>query len=797
MAWWRVRKRFRRPSLHAGLLAVTVAICLALVGLDAWRTWQARDAVLETDEAATANLARSLAQQAHDLVQTADIVLLGLQERIAVDGLQPDAVVRLERQLVSQAVALPAIKRFSALNAEGVRVASSDPAALNDSALSTTAYFAYHSTHATSALLVGQPVRSRVDGAWVINLSRRIDTPDGRFGGVVLATVSIDYINALYAAFSPGREGSISLVSGSGLVIARNPSIEGAIGADVSRGQIFHDFLPYAPKGSFRFRSTLEGGDRLGSYQQVQSYPLIVVVAHGYNAVLADWWWQARRHVAITGAIALTLVFAGLRFAGQIRSRQKAERHYRLLADNSIDAIVSIGLDGRWRYVSPAFEALTGWSAAESSGQGWAHFAHPHDHNSLQQVLRKFREGTADLTTEYRYLCKNGKCLWVEARCSLVPAGDGEDAQIVANIRNITDRKASDIRLAALNQRLAAQANTDQLTNLANRRRFDEALDQERQRSAREQTPLSLLLLDVDRFKLYNDRYGHQAGDRCLAAVAAALRACSRRPGDLVARYGGEEFAILLPGTPIEGAMQRAEAIRAAVEALGQEHEGNPPFGVVTASLGAATCYPSVDSRPLSADRIIAMSDEGLYAAKHAGRNRVVHHADIPQPTPAPVDEPERLATVGQVEAAVTAETRDTLDRLARLTAAMFQAPLALVSLIKQDRQCFVGCSGTNAESTPRDISFCTHTIADCEVLTVPDACQDYRFAKNPQVTGEPHIRFYAGAPLIAPNGGRLGALCIVDYVPRAALTSAQKALLANLAGLAVDHLWERSQAQA
>ena len=238
----------------------------------------------------------------------------------------------------------------------------------------------------------------------------------------------------------------------------------------------------------------------MGSYQQVQSYPLVVVVAHGYNQVLADWWWEARRQVAITGAIAVTLVFAGLRFAGQIRSRQKAERHYKLLADNSIDAIVSISLDGQWRYVSPAFEALTGWSTAESSGQEWAHFAHPHDRNSLQQVLRKLREGAANLTTEYRYLCKNGKCLWVEARCNLVPAGDGEDAQIVANIRNITDRKASDIRLAALNQRLAAQANTDQLTNLANRRRFDEALDLERQRSAREQTPLSFFFIDLESF---------------------------------------------------------------------------------------------------------------------------------------------------------------------------------------------------------------------------------------------------------------------------------------------------------
>ena len=797
MIWWRARKKLKRPSLHAGFLAGTLAVCLALVGLAGWRTWQARDVVLASDEAATANLARSLAQQAHDLVQAADIVLLGLAEPVAAEHLHPDAIARLNRQLASQAAALPAIKHFAVLDAEGVWIASSDPEALGHITSNTDAAFAYHSTHATSVLLVGEPVRSQIDGAWVLNLSRRVNLPDGRFGGVVLATVSVDYINALYATFAAGEGGNISLTSTTGRIIARNPFREDAIGADVSHGQIFHDFLPHAPEGSFRFRSTLDGDERLGSYQHVQSYPLLVVVAHGYDAVLADWWKAARLHIAITGAIAIILVFAAIRFAGQIRSRQKAEHHYRLLADYSIDAIVSLSLGGERLYVSPAFEALTGWSATESAGPEWTRIVHPHDHARLRQVLRKFQEGAANFTTEFRYICKSGRYLWVEAHHNLAPAANGADAQIVVNIRDITERKASEIRLAALNQRLAAQANTDQLTNLANRRRFDEALEQEWQRSAREQTPLSLLLLDVDRFKLYNDRYGHQAGDRCLAAVAAALRACGRRPGDLVARYGGEEFAILLPGTPVEGATQRAEAIRAAVQALAREHGGNAPAGVVTASLGAATCYPRADNRALTAEKVIQMADEGLYAAKRTGRNKVVHYGDIPQAAPEPVDEAQRLATVAQIEAVVAAGTRDTLDRLARLTAALFQTPIALVTLVGQDSQCFAGRTGLDIGGTSRDVSFCAHVIANGEILTVPDACDDGRFAENPLVTGEPGIRFYAGAPLIAPNGDRLGALCIIDQVPRMPLTAAQKTLLANLAALAVDHLWERSQAQA
>ena len=194
---------------------------------------------------------------------------------------------------------------------------------------------------------------------------------------------------------------------------------------------------------------------------------------------------------------------------------------------------------------------------------------------------------------------------------------------------------------------------------------------------------------------------------------------------------------------------------------------------------------------------IVAMADEGLYAAKRTGRSRAVHHADIPPAPSPPGDEEQRLETVARYEAAVATGTRDTLDRLARLTAALFQTPIALVTLVGQDRQCFVGRSGLEQEGTQRDVSFCAHALSGTDVLTVPDTHFDQRFADNPLVTGQPNIRFYAGAPLIAPDGHRLGALCIIDHVPRGVLTVSQKALLANLAALAVDHLWERSQAQA
>jgi two-component system chemotaxis family response regulator WspR len=173
--------------------------------------------------------------------------------------------------------------------------------------------------------------------------------------------------------------------------------------------------------------------------------------------------------------------------------------------------------------------------------------------------------------------------------------------------------------LEASNAELARLSMQDALTGLANRRRFDQALDSEFRRAERERTSLSLLLGDVDFFKKYNDTYGHQCGDDCLRRVAAALAAAVRRPADLAARYGGEEFAIILPGTPVEGARIVAEAARAGVAGLQMPHASSTVSGFVTMSLGIATSEPDA---PLEPAKLIERADAALYVAKRDGRNR-------------------------------------------------------------------------------------------------------------------------------------------------------------------------------
>lgn len=192
---------------------------------------------------------------------------------------------------------------------------------------------------------------------------------------------------------------------------------------------------------------------------------------------------------------------------------------------------------------------------------------------------------------------------------------------IVAQFKDITDRKKTEQALAEANQRLEKMARIDGLTQIANRRSFDETIEKEWLRLRRDQKPLSLLLGDIDFFKKFNDHYGHQAGDDCLRLVAKALAASVLRPADLAARYGGEEFAILLPEVDIEGALQVGERILAAIRQLGIEHQQSAVSDSVTISLGTATLIPHPNQAP---EVLIAQADEALYQAKEQGRNRVV-----------------------------------------------------------------------------------------------------------------------------------------------------------------------------
>ncbi len=196
---------------------------------------------------------------------------------------------------------------------------------------------------------------------------------------------------------------------------------------------------------------------------------------------------------------------------------------------------------------------------------------------------------------------------------------------IVGQFKDITSRKKAEKELAEANRVLKRMASVDGLTQIANRRCFDETLQQEWQRQKRNQLPLSLIIGDIDFFKKYNDYYGHQAGDDCLQQISKALADSVLRPADLVARYGGEEFVILLPEIDQKGALQVGERVMANIAQLSIEHQASEVSSKVTMSIGTSTLVPTSAQ---SLEALIALADKALYQAKEQGRNRI---------TPAPV----------------------------------------------------------------------------------------------------------------------------------------------------------------
>ena len=180
-------------------------------------------------------------------------------------------------------------------------------------------------------------------------------------------------------------------------------------------------------------------------------------------------------------------------------------------------------------------------------------------------------------------------------------------------------------KLDSANQELKRLTSLDGLTGIPNRRHFDEVLDREWRRAMRQGDELSILMCDIDFFKLYNDTFGHQAGDECLCKVAQALTASMDRGGDLLARYGGEEFVAVLPGTSLSGASHVAAQMRKAINELALEHPGSP-VGHVTASFGVASAVAMPETNPQD---IVGAADRALYKAKNAGRNRVFQTSSL------------------------------------------------------------------------------------------------------------------------------------------------------------------------
>lgn len=257
------------------------------------------------------------------------------------------------------------------------------------------------------------------------------------------------------------------------------------------------------------------------------------------------------------------------------------------------------------------------------------------EENIAQEEINGTREGLRNegkreglVEAIYKVSLENDRVIWLKDQATVETF---EEDRVSISLGCLTDVskemeveeafKRTETALQKANEKLQQLATMDGLTQIANRRRFDDRLKQEWRRLGRESAALSLILCDIDHFKLYNDTYGHQAGDDCLRTVARTMADTARRPADLVARYGGEEFAVILPNTDGEGAVRVALEIREAVRGRELAHSSSPVGPSVTLSLGVATMIPNPQIPP---ENLVEAADQALYEAKEQGRDRVV-----------------------------------------------------------------------------------------------------------------------------------------------------------------------------
>lgn len=301
-----------------------------------------------------------------------------------------------------------------------------------------------------------------------------------------------------------------------------------------------------------------------------------------------------------------------------MHSVQKSEERYRKLVESSPNATI-VHQDGRIVYANPASIRLLKYSSEEELlGRNIMEYVHPDYHEIVKKRIQQLEaNGSVDLIEE-QYVLSDGSIIYVEVIATPVEYMDKPAFQVI--IEDITERKVAEQKLHEANELLRHLSSVDGLTGVNNRRSFDERFEIEWQRSIQNSTPLSLIMLDIDCFKSFNDTYGHQGGDECLKQVAKTIFNVLEKPLDGVYRYGGEEFSVILPETTKEGAQIVAEKIRIAIEKLEIPHASSTVSEWVTISLGTATtvptkCTPWTD--------LVAAADKALYRAKNEGRNCV------------------------------------------------------------------------------------------------------------------------------------------------------------------------------
>ena len=428
------------------------------------------------------------------------------------------------------------------------------------------------------------------------------------------------------------------------------------------------------------------------------------------------------------------------------------------ILDTTPALVVTATLDGHVLSLNRAAELVTGYTNAEAVGLHWGAFVPEEERAEVAASLVELGATSPPASLENHWLTRDGRRRLISWTNAVVHDAAGRPERIVATGLDVTEVRRAEQAVREADRRehdrLAWDATHDALTTLYNRAGLLDRLDQLLARP--EDQPIAILFVDLDGFKAVNDAHGHAAGDQVLQVVAKRLVE-SVREGDVVGRLGGDEFVVLCPNLTEELAASTAARIERSVAA---------PIAVggLTLRSGASTGVVSTEGG--HAAELLEQADAAMYAVKR-GRQSRTRPASTPGPAPRHPQEQDRLAALHDL-GLVGAGADPFVETIVRLAAEVCDTPMAALSVVDTDRQWFKGAVGLDVDETSRDVAFCAHTILDdTETMVVEDASHDVRFSENPMVTGDPGIRFYAGAPVALPGSPPLGSLCVVDDRPR------------------------------
>lgn len=310
-------------------------VCCSLISLAIWGSWNALQYQVHEKEVAMSNLTQTLSSQVQATIKQVDIVLLWLAAQTEEGGQARLQAPRLHSVLRAQLGQLEQLKDLFIVDEHGRPLRTSVaamPAGIN---YADRDYFIYHREHTDLSAHIGHAVRSRSSGVWVLTVSRRINHADGRFAGVVMATIALEHFLHLYQSIDVGRNGAISLIAADATLLVRWPFVEADVGKSLAKGQLFSELLPRAAAGIGTVRSSLDGVERLASYRSIEGYPLVIFVALDRHEALASWRQEALFSAGLTVALLLILSALGYRLIRLMR-RQNVVQSELLLAQTQL-----------------------------------------------------------------------------------------------------------------------------------------------------------------------------------------------------------------------------------------------------------------------------------------------------------------------------------------------------------------------------------------------------------------------------------------------------------------------------